>query len=341
MKKHVIRTVVLWIVLIAFAFGIGYLSRGNRGSVVQKESHVHEELSSPDVLYWTCSMHPQIRMSKPGKCPICGMDLIPVKPSGGQTKEDSGPRELVMSERARKLAGIRVEPVIRKAAAHEIQLFGKVVYDETRIGYITSRFPGRLDKLYVDYTGTFIKKNQPMAEIYSPELLTAQQELIHALQTVAALKNSKVEIIKRSAEATVEAARQKLRLLDLTDEQIRKLETKETFDEHITIYAPLSGVVIKKEALEGMYVDTGTTFYTVADLANVWVFLDAYESDIQWLKLNQNVTFEAEAFPGRAFHGPITFIDPVVDQKTRTIKIRIQVDNSDYSLKPDMFVRAS
>lgn len=335
--------VFAWMAFIIVVFIIGYLTGGGRFHIEKVPEPIHSTLHKAEetagVTVWTCSMHPQIRKPEPGKCPICGMELIPVKKDTGTDK--TGPRELVLSEKARKLADIQTARVERKSVTAELKLFGKVTYDETRLGYITARFPGRLDKLYVDFTGEFVKKGQPMAEIYSPELLTAQQELIHSLQVVRDLQKSKVDIIRKSAEATVKAAREKLRLWDLTPEQIRELERKEEPDDHITLYALSEGIVIQKNALEGSYVNTGTVIYTVADLSYVWVEIDAYESDIEWLKIGQDVSFEVEAFPGKLFHGPITFIDPVVDKKTRVVKVRLEVNNPDIRLKPDMFVHAT
>jgi Cu(I)/Ag(I) efflux system membrane fusion protein len=328
-----------WLVLLVIAFIIGYMIRGGNDRTGEKVTeHVSTGSADSETTIWTCSMHPQIRMPKPGKCPICGMDLIPANRK--EKTEETGPREIKLSEKARKLADIQTTIVKRKQVASEIRLFGKITYDETRLGYITARFPGRLDRLYVDYTGTFVETGQPMVDIYSPELLTAQQELFHSLQVLRDLRYSSVDIVKRSAAATVKAAREKLRLWGITPEQIKKLEKEEKPNDHITIYSPLGGVVIKKDALEGMYVKTGTRIYTIADLSSVWLQLDAYESDITWLHLGQKVSFTVEAYQGENFHGTITFIDPVVDEKTRTIKIRINVPNYNNKLKPDMFASA-
>ncbi|RMD51806.1 MAG: efflux RND transporter periplasmic adaptor subunit [Nitrospirae bacterium] len=343
--RKITRHKSVQIILVIVAFLTGYVigSMLHRLDIAKMPKPIHEAAHKAEEVtgktMWTCSMHPQIRMPKPGRCPICGMELIPVKEAKPMKKEVVA--DLILSERARKLAEVMVEPVRRKFVEMRLDLFGKITYDETRLGYITARFPGRLDKLYVDYTGTVVRKGEPMVEIYSPELLTAQQELFHALQAVRDLKRSKVDIINRSAEATVEAAREKLLLWDLTPEQIRELEKKERPDIHVTLYAPMGGVVIKKNALEGMYVKTGTIIYEIADLSYLWVMLDVYESDIKWLHLGQDVSFVVEAFPGEIFHGTITFINPFMDEKTRVIKVRVEVKNIHNKLKPDMFVKAT
>jgi Cu(I)/Ag(I) efflux system membrane fusion protein len=179
-----------------------------------------------------------------------------------------------------------------------------------------------------------------MVSLYSPELLSAQEELLQAVKAVDDLKNSNVDIVLETARRTVEAAREKLRLWGLTAEQIQAIETRGKPDDHITIYAPAGGIVVHKNAQQGMYVQTGTKIYTIADLSQVWVNLDAYESDLQWLRYGQRVEFTAEAYPGEVFSGRVSFINPVLDEATRTVKVRVNVPNTDGRLKPGMFVRA-
>ena len=179
-----------------------------------------------------------------------------------------------------------------------------------------------------------------MVELYSPDLLSAQEELLQALRGMADLSKSTVASVRRSAAGTVDAARDKLRLWGLSADQIAEIERSGKASEQITIYSPASGVVIHRNAQEGMYVDTGTRIFTVADLDAVWVQLDAYESDLQWLRYGQTVRFTTEAYPGEGFTGIVSFIDPVLDPHTRTVNVRVNVDNQDGRLKPEMFVRA-
>jgi len=287
---------------------------------------------------WTCSMHPQIRLPGPGKCPICGMDLIPVTKGGGA---GLAPTQLQLSPRAIMLAQIETTPVERKLPIAEVRMVGKIEYDETRVGYITAWVPGRLDRLYVDYTGVMVKKGDHMASLYSPELLTAQEELIQAVNITKDLVNSELSLIKQRAQTTIQSARDKLRLWGLTSEQIKEIEGSATPSDHLTIYSPISGIVVHKNAVEGIYVATGSRIYTVADLSHLWVMLDAYESDLPWIRYGQEVEFQTQAYPGETFKGRISFIDPVLNAKTRTVKVRVIVENSDGRLKPEMFVRAT
>ena len=287
------------------------------------------------VQWWICTMHPWIRQSKPGKCPICPMDLV----AASAEEEGSAPRELVMTERGKELAGIQTSPVERRQVSAEIRLSGKVRYDETRLSTITAWVPGRINRLYVDYTGSTVDAGQHLAELYSPELLSAQEELIQAAKAVRELEKSDVAIMRDTAKSTAEAARNKLRLLGLSQEQIDEIESRGTAADHVTITAPIGGTVVAKNVKRGDYVNVGMPLYTIADLSRVWVTLDAYESDLAWLgRGGQEVIFTTEGSPGQEFRGRIAFVAPMVDEKTRTVEVRATVPNPGERLLPDMLV---
>jgi len=328
--------------LVIAAFALGLMIRGGDEPAPGKEQSVaaeHQHDEEGEVLFWTCAMHPQIQQPGPGQCPICGMDLIPVyagEEGGGSGS--LGEREIKLSPYARKLAEIEESPVMRMEVSSEVRMVGKVAYDERKVGYITAWVPGRIDKLHVDFTGTDVEKGDPMVWLYSPELYSAQQELIEAWKAHRQLKTSGLESIRTTAWTTVEAARDKLRLWGLTSGQIKQIERRGRAEDHVTIYAPLSGVVIHKNGLEGMYVATGTKIYTIADLSRVWTMMDAYESDLVWLREGQEVEIRVEAYPGEIFKGRIEFIDPFLNPKTRTAKVRVTMPNPDLKLKPEMFV---
>jgi len=325
-------------ILIIVAFVMGFIFRGSGPETgVKTEGHEHASAEA-DVRIWTCSMHPHIRMPEPGQCPICGMDLIPA--ASGED-EAVGERELKLSPNAIKLAEIQTAVVERKYVSVEIRMTGKVDYDETRSAYITAWVPGRLDRLYVDYTGISVRKGDHMVYLYSPELLTAQEELLQAKKAAIELKKSSMKIMRDTALQTLEASRDKLRLWGLTETQISKIEKRGKTTDHITIYAPIGGIVIHKNVEEGAYVKTGARLYTIADLSHLWIKLDAYESDLIWLRYGQEVHIEAEAYPGQIFKGTIAFIDPVLNTRTRTVKVRVNVPNADGRLKPEMFVRTT
>ena len=286
---------------------------------------------------WTCSMHPQIRDPGPGKCALCGMDLIPAASGSG---DDEGPRILTMSREAMKLAEIQTAKVKRKLVDIDIRMVGKVDYDETRVKTIAAWVPGRLDRLFVDYTGVPVRTGDHLVEIYSPDLYAAQEELIQALAAVKRIDKSSSSYVKEATEKTLLASREKLRLLGLGAEQIKAIESRGTPSARIEIRAPVSGIVVHKHAKEGMYVKTGSHIYTVADLSRVWVRLDAYESDLSWIRYGQEVQIKTEAYGDKTFNGWVSFVDPVLNPKTRTVKVRVLVENDKGLLRPNMFARA-
>jgi len=326
---------VMVTVLVGIAFLAGYFFN----SVLQKPRPGSEQIQSGSQevsQWWTCSMHPQIRQPKPGKCPICFMDLIPVSVTSGEIEQ----RQISLSQEAVKLMEIETSVVERKFVTTEVRMVGKIDYDETRVKNITAWVPGRIDRLYVDFTGITVSKGDHMVYLYSPQLISAQAELLQAARAATNIKTDGSDLINRSIRATLEAAREKLRLLGLTQQQIVDIEKTAQPVDHITIYAPIGGLVIHKNAAEGMYVDTGTIIYTIADLSRLWVKLDAYESDLPWIRYGQKIEFTTQAYPGEIFKGTISFIAPVLNPNTRTVKLRVNVDNPDGKLKPEMFVRA-
>ncbi len=315
-----------------------YLGRAGRESGAMTGEHVHAEADTGEETVWTCSMHPQIKMPEPGQCPICFMDLIPLE-TGGAAGESELPR-LTISESAAVLAAIRTAPAVRRGARTDIRLSGKIQPDETRVEIISARIAGRIDRLFVDYEGIAVSKGDHLARIYSPELVSLQKELLEAGKAARELSPDASALVRRSTERTLEAVKEKLRLLGFGDREVRAtLERGETI-EHMTLWASQQGIVLKKLIEEGAYVGEGSPLFHIADLSKLWVVLDAYESDLVWLRLGQNVEFSVEAWPGDLFTGVISFVDPVVDPRTRTVEVRVITDNADLRLKPEMFVRA-
>lgn len=287
---------------------------------------------------WTCSMHPQIIKDNPGNCPLCGMKLIPLKMGGAQL---TGMRQLVVSPAAQALMNVQVAPVERRFVETEVRMVGKVEYDETRLKHITAWVPGRLDRLFVDYTGVQVNDGDHMVYIYSEQLYSAQQELIEAVRSAKERAGEpRSNFFATGGVDLLESAREKLRLLGLSPEQIATIEKQTKPEDHTLIHSTMTGIVIEKLKQQGDRVQTGERIYTIADLSQVWVKMDAYESDLQWLRYGQSVSFFTEAYPGKKFQGRIAFIDPVLNEKTRTVKVRVNVPNEAGQLKPEMFVRA-
>ena len=333
MKKiiNTIRNNYKWaiIVLVAGIF-LGWLffhpSGKNANSANQEqtghEGHDHDEEATA---IWTCSMHPQIKQDKPGKCPICAMDLVPLS-NLKSDQEDVDPGEIQMTESAAKLADIQTLLVEKGIPNKELFLQGKVQADERRIAELTARFGGRIEKLFVSFTGENVKKGEKLATVYSPELVTAQRELLEAIG------------YKDSRPALYNAARGKLRLWDLTGEQIDAIEEKGEPQLFFDILSPISGTVFKRHVALGDYVKEGSALFKVIDLTHVWIMFDAYESDLPWLNTGDKVKYNLPSVPGKTFEGNVVYIDPFIDPSTRVAKVRVEQNNPGLTLKPEMFV---
>lgn len=296
------------------------------------EAHEHGEDTSQPQMY-TCSMHPSVRLPDPdAKCPICFMDLIPVTADEGEGNE----LRVRMSEAAAALSRIETAPVGRFFPTAEVRMYGKVTYDETSVARLTAYFPGRIERLFVNYVGVPVSAGDHMAEVYSPELLAAFEEL-RQVASAATDTSSGSELLRSATRDTLAAAREKLRLFGLTSEQIIAVEEGRFESDHLPIYAPIGGVVTHLAVREGDYVQTGDPIATVADLSRLWVDMEAYESQLPLLRWGQPVTFTVEAHPGDVFEGRVSFIEPMVDGRTRTAAVRIAVENERNRLKPGMF----
>jgi membrane fusion protein, copper/silver efflux system len=308
------------IALVLAGLFIGWLLFRNT-STAPSESTIHDH-SDAEKTIWTCAMHPQIRMDKAGKCPICGMELIPLKKTNAEIDDQA----IEMSESAMKLAEVQTSIVGLGSISKEIRLYGKIQPDERLLQSQTAHVPGRIEKLYVNVTGETVKKGQLIAQIYSPELITAQKELLEAITL-----NEKYPNI-------LEAAREKLRNWKLSDEQIKNIEKSGKVSALIDLYANTSGIITARKVNEGDYINRGAVLFDVADLSKIWAVFDAYESDLPWIRLGQTIKFTTQAVPGKTFEGSISFIDPVIDPATRIARVRVELSNSNLQLKPELFV---
>lgn len=313
------------------------LGRSSAPPASAMDEHADHEIVLDEQGYYTCSMHPSVRLTDPNaKCPICFMDLIPVQTDQADASSDTDAPSITLGPAAAALAQIETAPVERRFVDAEVRIFGVIAYDETRIARIAAYFPGRLERLFVNYTGVPIVAGEHVAEIYSPDLLAAFEELRQASQAARGGDG----VFRDTAADLLRASREKLRLFGLTDTQIGAAERGETTGDAFEIFSPMTGVVTHLAAREGDYVQTGTPIATVADLNRLWLDLRAYESDLPMLRWGQPVTFTVAALPGESFTGDIAFIDPLVDRVTRTVVVRVAVDNSERLLKPGMYANA-
>jgi len=299
-------------------------TKAERAYENQIESHEGHDHSSEDPTTWTCSMHPQIKQDKPGQCPICAMDLIPLK-TAQSSGEDMDPNEIVLTESAAGLADIQTMMVSKGTAQKSIYLQGKVHADERNIAELTARFGGRIEKLFVNYTGQNVQKGEKLATIYSPDLITAQRELLEAIS------------FKEDRPSFYMAAKSKLKLWDLTDDQISAIEDSGEPQLYFDILSPISGTVMMRHVALGDYVKEGTALFQVTNLTKVWVMFDAYESDLPWIKTGDHVELTMQSLPGKSYEGKVTYIDPFINPTTRVTKVRIELPNQGLKLKPEMF----
>lgn len=325
------------------------------------EAHSEEQMIArkiapeKEILYYTCGMHPSVRVS-PGdydkgnkNCPICNMGLVPVYKEEGemagmeaheQEALEELEREIKLSPRAQALARVKTEAIQFLPLYKEISTVGEIDYDERKMAFVAAWIPGRIDRLFVDFTGVRVRKGDPLVWIYSPNLLTSQEEYLLALETLEKVKESPFEETLDGARSLVEASKRRLLLWGISEKQIKDLEEKGEASTHMVIHAPIGGTVIHKNAFEGKYVKEGENLYRIADLSNLWVLADIYEFEMGWINTGQKVEITTSSFPGEKFTGKISFIDPYLNPKTRTVKVRVNVSNPQLKLKPGMYVNA-
>lgn len=298
---------------------LGWLIFHHSGTSDSKAGQVTETAKST---IWTCSMHPQIKMKEPGQCPICGMDLIPLAQNNTNSVD---PDAIQLSKDAMQLANVLTTTVKKQKPLKEIRLYGKVQADERLFQSQTAHVSGRIERLNINFTGESVVKGQVLAEIYSPELITAQQELLETVKT------------KLIQPELYEASKEKLRQWKLTEDQISKIETSGAVQNNFNVLSNTSGTVTARRVNNGDHVSVGTVLFDIADLSKVWIMFDAYESDLQFLKIGEKLSFNLQALPGQNFAGNIVFIDPVIDPVTRVAKVRVETANQSGKLKPEMF----
>lgn len=319
------KIIIIVLVTLIVGAGLGWLLKPSNKStenvaMESAEGHDHEGESVAEI--WTCSMHPQIRQPEPGACPICGMDLIPVKSDEAGNDPDS----YQMSENAIKLANITSEVVGKGSATKEIRLNGKVQVDERNSYSQSTHIPGRIEQLTINFTGEKVSRGQTLAMVYSPELVNAQEELLQA----ASIKASQPELF--------EAAKEKLRNWKIGNSQIDRILANGKAIQRFPIGADVNGIVTEKMVELGDYVERGMPLYEISDLSKVWVLFDLYESELSWVKEGNKVKYTVNSLPGETFEGNISFIDPIINSQTRVATARIEVNNKDGRLKPEMFV---
>jgi len=299
-------------------------------------SHANDSKGQqPKILFYRNPMNPAMTSPVPAKDNM-GMDYLPVYAEDqAQTGEPAG--TLTIDAVTVQNIGVRTAIAKMTRLTHVVRAVGRVAYDEERIVRLHPKTEGWIETLRADKTGEWVKKNQDLLSIYSPQLVATQQEYLLALNNLKVLEHSPIEEIRRGAEDLVNSARERLRLLDVPEHQLHELTDSRTIKKSLHIHSPADGIVINIGAREGQYVTRETELYMIADLSKVWVYAEIYEYELPWIKENDAVHMQLAAIPGRTFKGRLAFIYPYAEAKTRTIKVRLVFDNAGLILKPDMF----
>jgi Cu(I)/Ag(I) efflux system membrane fusion protein len=306
----------------------------NQASSNEQDQAVQQAFSSGAQEY-TCSMHPNFRSTDPNeRCPICGMELIPVAAS---SSDDEFVR-IEFSGRSLALLGLQTEPVQRGPAQHEVRLTGQIEFDESALTSISAWTSGRIERLFVNYTGAHVSAQQPLLELYSPELLVAQQELLQAHRQ---LQQNGPEFLRDSQATTYRAARERLRLLGLSSAQIDAVISAGEARDRVTIYAPSAGLVVTRNVRQGDYVNTGDTLLELADENKLWALFEVFERDLAFIQRGQHLQFQL-GNADESLHGEVVSIAPRIDAERRTRAVRVALTNTgDTAMVPGAFTRAT
>ena len=355
-----LRRITLVISLVAL-FGTVSCSKGPAG---KKESNID---------YWTCTMHPSVHSKDPGKCPICSMDLVPVMKKGGgeatasqapgqqkkgsemqgaagmqgmpgmpgikegEMKGGEKPSEFVVPIERQQQIGVRYAKVERKPLRHIIRAVGLIVPDKTRNWQFVSRVDGYVQRLHVTAPGELVGKDAPLLSIYSPDLLTSEREFVELLRM---RDEARTKDARETPQRLIESAKRRLQLWNVTDQQIAELEKTRKASDTLTLLSPFRGVVQSVPVEQGKSVKTGDMLVEVADLSVVWVWAEFYENELSMLNVGQKFTITAKSYPGERFEGTLSVINPFLDETKRTAKVRIDIANADFKLRPGMYVNA-
>ncbi|MFQ5740434.1 MAG: efflux RND transporter periplasmic adaptor subunit [Acidobacteriota bacterium] len=355
MIKNLITSLLMTLVLLA-GF-LAYFSSRQGAWLRERLSQQHDLIpvrgEAGEVEYWTCTMHPSVKMKNPGTCPICSMNLVPVKKkkrvqpprlseparldraTGVQTEGDASVFEV--DPRRQQLINVQTSVVERRRLEKSIRTVAILELDERGITKVHAKIEGWIDRVFVDFTLEHVKKGDPLFSIYSPRLVSTQEEYLLAVRTAQSLGGSPFDFVSNGARSLLEATRRRLLLFDVTEAQIQELEQSGEVKKTLIIYSPVSGHVIEKNAFENMRVTPDTTLYSVADHARIWAQVKIYENDIAQVHLGQTVTMTMSSFPGRVFHGKISYLYPHLDPTTRTLEARLEFPNPNLLLKPQMY----
>jgi Cu(I)/Ag(I) efflux system membrane fusion protein len=374
-KSKSVIIILLFIVALGLGIAGGFFISKKSSS---PEVAIQSEEASAKQLY-SCGMHPEIIQEEPGNCPICGMKLTPIKSTASSSTKPKGERKIkywrapmdptfISDKPGKSPMGMDLVPVyedeiaegaividpitvqnmgLRTAMVEEreltrtIRTVGHIDYNEELLYMVNTKISGWIEKLYVEKTGDFVKKGQPLLEIYAPELVSTQQEYLTALENFQQLKDSPYPETRKGAEELLNSSKRRLLYWDISEEQIEKLEEGGEVKKTLALYSPANGVVIEKNVTAGAYVEAGSDLYKIADLSTVWVLAHIYEYELPYVKLGETASIELSYFPGEKFSGKVSYIYPYLNQMTRDVKVRVELPNPDFKLKPEMYANVT
>ena len=311
--------------------------------VLRSHEHGDARAQSPARPLYQCPMHPQIVSDRPGTCPICGMNFVKVQPGTGSpsapaaSRSPAGRAVVTLSAERRAVLGMRTAPVVRAEIRRAMRTVGRVTTDERRVKHIHTKFEAYIEELDVDFVGKLVRSGQVLASVYSPELVATQQEYLLAWRAQQRLAQSALPGVSRGGVDLLEAARQRLLLWDIRTSDIQRLERTGEVRRTLQVVSPVSGYVVRKTALQGMRVTPADSLFEIADLSHLWVLADVYEADLPSVRVGTPAEVTLSYRPDRSWRGAVTWVAPTVDPQTRTIKVRVEVDNTGEDLKPEMF----
>jgi len=307
--------------------------------------HPHDNAARAAATRYTCPMHPFIETDRPAACPICNMTLVPKAGDSQPAHAASGAAAGIENVAINPTQRVMLSVATAKAARMELQAgtvaMGRVTWDERKVATVSARFGGRVERLYVDFTGTRVVKGQPLLDIYSPELVATQREYLLALEGMERIKVDQNPDAREMSRRLVQASRSRLALWGITDAQIAELEKTKEPRNVFPVIAPVSGIVRQRQVTTGQYVTEGAALYAIGQLASVWVQAEVYESEVGKVAMGSPAVLTTDAFPGTEFQGKVSFVDPFFNPDTRTLRVRIELQNPGERLKPDMFVRVA
>jgi membrane fusion protein, copper/silver efflux system len=327
------KIAILLLVAAAFAGGFGYGRWFGPGAA--------RNAAARQPLYWVDPMHPWYKSNRPGIAPDCGMKLVPVYAGEEAQYANTNPGlaegAVAISPQKRQLMGVEYGTVEYETTGDTIRAAARVTLDETRIAKVHSKLDGWIDQVFADFTGKLVRQGDPLLTIYSPEALATQQEYLLAIKASGAMHDNPVHEMMGSTQHLVGAARKRLELWDVGAEELDRIARTGEPLKNLTLYSPIAGFVMERNAFPKQRVNADTVLYTVADLSTVWVLADVYEFEASGVRLGQPASLTLDYLPGRTFHGRVSYILPQVDPATRTLKVRVQLDNPGFALKPDMY----